>query len=190
MALFKRFDIWSVCDGLDEIMDYLYNGNEKGSIYWDYYSEQINELANIAGEMYGELQEIRYRLSYQYNLPYKNLEFCEDDLAMDGHTDISWWNTAACMLSDTDMAELLEEREGNYGYSDLEEEKAKRIRALGRLTKKQQMALYTEVTGFLTRYLELYAAFDTIRAVINELEFHQSAVVKDGKVTLPEGAYL
>ena len=60
MALFKRMDIWSVYDGLDEIMDYLYNGNEKGSIYWDYYSEQLGELANIAGEMYEELQEIRY----------------------------------------------------------------------------------------------------------------------------------
>ncbi len=33
MALYKRMDIWSVYDGLDEIMDYLYNGNEKGSIY-------------------------------------------------------------------------------------------------------------------------------------------------------------
>lgn len=189
MALFKRMDIWSVYEGLDEIMDYLYNGNEKGSIYWDYYSEQLGELANIAGEMYEELQEIRYRLSYQHDLPHKNLEFCEDDLALGGHTDISWWNTAACMLSDTDMAELLE-REGNYGYSDLEQEKAKRIRALERLTKKQQMALYTEVIGFITRYLELYAAFDTIRAIINELEFHQSAVVKEGKVTLPGEAYV
>ncbi len=32
MALYKRMDIWLVYDGLDEIMDYLYNGNEKGSI--------------------------------------------------------------------------------------------------------------------------------------------------------------
>ncbi len=58
MALFKSMDIWSVYDGLDEIMDYLYNASEKESIYWDYYSDQLNELANIAGEMYGELQEI------------------------------------------------------------------------------------------------------------------------------------
>lgn len=189
MALFKRMDIWSVYDGLDEIMDYLYNGNEKGSIYWDYYSEQLNELANIAGEMYGELQDIRSRLLYKYDLPCKKLMFCGDDGVSDGHTDISWWNTAACMLSDTDMAELLE-REGNYGYSDLEQEKAKRVRALERLTKKQQMALYTEVIGFITRYLELYAAFDTIRAIINELEFHQSAVVKEGKVTFSGEAYV
>lgn len=189
MALFKRMDIWSIYDGLDEIMDYLYNGNEKGSIYWDYYSEQLNELANIAGEMYEELQEIRSRLSYKYNLPDKKLEFCEDDMGIGGHTDISWWNTAACMLSDTDMAELLE-REGNYGYSDAEQEKAKRIRSLERLTKKQQMALFTEVLGFVTRYLELYAAFETIRAVINELEYHQSAVVKNGNITFPDEAYV
>lgn len=189
MALFKRMDIWSIYDGLDEIMDYLYNGNEKKSIYWDYYSEQLNELANIAGEMYEELQEIRGRLSYKYDLPYKRLEFCEEDQGLNGHTDISWWNTAACMLTDTDMVELLE-GEGNYGYSDVAQEKAKRIRALERLTKKQQIALYTEVLGFITRYLELYAAFETIRAVINELEYHQSAIVKDAKVTLPGEAFV
>lgn len=189
MGLFKKLDIWSVYEGLDEIMDYLYNGNEKNSIYWDSYSEQINEMANIAGEMYGELGEIRHRLFYYYDLPYKNLEFCKDDMVNGGHTDISWWNTAACMLSDTDMACLLE-NEGNYGYSDVGKEKVKRIRALERLTKKQQMALYTEVLGFIMRYLELRAAFETILAVINELEYNQSFTVKNGEVNIPNAAYV
>lgn len=189
MGLFKKLDIWSIYEGLDEIMDYLYNGNEKNSIYWDSYSEQINEMANIAGEMYGELGEIRYRLSYQYNLPYKKLEFCEDDMANGGHTDISWWNTAACMLSDTDMVYLLE-NEGKYGDSDAGKEKVKRIHALEHLTKKQQMALYTEVTGFIMRYLELRAAFETILAVINELEYNQSFAVKNGKVKMPDVVYV
>lgn len=189
MGLFKKLDIWSVYSGLDEITDYLYNGNEKDSIYWDNYCEQINEMANIAGEMYEELGEIRHRLSYRYDLPHKKLEFYEDDLALGGHTDISWWNTAACMLSDTDMACLLE-NEGYDGYSDAGKEKMKRIRALERLTKKQQMALYTEVCGFIMRYLELRAAFETILAVINELKYNQSFAVKNGEVKMPDAAYV
>ena len=190
MGLFKQFDIWSINDGLEEIMDYCYNGNEKESIYWDNYSEQINELANIAGEMYDELLSIRNRLGFRYDLPYKKMDFYEEDAVSPGHTDISWWNTAACMLSDTDMVSLLE-GEGNYRYRDEEWEKEKRIRALERLTKKQQMALYTEVIGFITRYLELRAAFETILAVINELDYHQSfAVGRQGEVRIPDGAYV
>ena len=46
-----------------------------------------------------------------------------------------------------DMVELLE-GENVYG-SDIWEEKNKRIKALERLTKKQQMLLYTEVIGFI-----------------------------------------
>lgn len=189
MGLFKKMDIWSIYDGLDEIMDYLYNGNEKSSIYWDHYCEQLNEMANIAGEMYEELVELRHRLFYQYDLPCRNLEFCEDDLALGGHTDISWWNTAACMLSDVDMVSLLE-GEGRYRCSDVEIEKQKRIRALERLTKKQQMALYTEVIGFIMRYLELRAAFEAVVSVINELEYHQAFAVKNGELQVPASAYV
>lgn len=54
-------------------------------------------------------------------------------------------------------------------------EKQKRITALGRLTK-QQLFLYTEVIGFITRYLELSAAFDITKAVIYEFDYHQSAL--------------
>jgi len=69
-------------------------------------------------------------------------------------------------------------------------EKQKRISALNRLTKQQQMLLYTEVTGFITRYLELSAAFETIEAVIAELDYHQSAMKGNGSVTLPQSAYV
>lgn len=168
---------------------YLYNGNEKNSIYWDRYSEQINEMANTAGEMYEELRGIRQRLFYHYGLPYKKLEFCEDDMANGGHTDISWWNMAACMLSDADMVCLLENEE-NDGYFDVEKEKMKRIHALECLTKRQQMALYTEATGFIMRYLELRAAFETILAVINELEYNQSFAAKNGEVKVPDVTYV
>ena len=66
----------------------------------------------------------------------------------------------------------------------------KRIAALNRLTKQQQMFLYTEVIGFITRYLDLSAAFETIEAVITELDYHQSAVNGNGVVTLPQSAYV
>ena len=48
MALYKKLDLWSITDGLDRMMDYCYNGNEKGSPYWGYYYEQINELSIAA----------------------------------------------------------------------------------------------------------------------------------------------
>ena len=69
-------------------------------------------------------------------------------------------------------------------------EKQKRISALNRLTKQQQMLLYTEVIGFITRYLELSAAFDTIEAVISELDYHQSTMKGKNGVTLPQSAYV
>ena len=52
------------------------------------------------------------------------------------------------------------------------------------------MLLYTEVIGFITVYLELSAAFDTIEAVINELDYHQSAMKGKDGVTLPQSAYV
>lgn len=68
-------------------------------------------------------------------------------------------------------------------------EKQKRFATLNRLTK-QQMFLYTEVIDFITRYLELSAAFETIEAVIAELDYHQSAMKGNGGVTLPQSAYV
>lgn len=184
MALYKKLDLWSVSKGLDKMMDYYYNGNEKGSPYWDYYAEQINELCNMASDLYLELQDIKSSLWYQ--MPDKKIDFCgEDDSSQ---TAIAWFNTAAAMLSDTDMAELLEHE--NIYCADEGAEKQKRITALSRLTKHQQMLLYTEVIGFISRYLELSAAFDTIEAVINELDYHQSAVKGKGEVALPQSAYI
>lgn len=186
MGLFKKLDLRSITEGLEKIMEYEYNGNEKDSQYWDYYTDQINEMSIIAADMYSEImQGIICKLEYQ--MPWKEIAFCDEDKS--SQTAIAWWNTAACMLSDTDMAELLE---GEDIYlSDFEREKEKRIKALERLTKKQQMMLYTEVIGFTTRYLELTAAFETITAIIQELDYHQSAMQgKDGDVKLSQSAYL
>ena len=35
--IYKKLDLWSITDGLDRMMDYCYNGNEKSSPYWGYY---------------------------------------------------------------------------------------------------------------------------------------------------------
>lgn len=184
MALYKKLDMWSIFDRLEKIIDYCYNGNEKNSFYWDCYYDQINELCNIASDMYVELQDIESRLWYQ--MPVKKIAFCsEDDCSQ---TATAWFNTAAAMLSDTDMIELLEKE--NIYCADEWVEKQKRISALNRLTKQQQMFLYTEVIGFITRYLELSAAFDTIKAVINELDYHQSIMVGKEGISLPRSAYV
>lgn len=185
MGLFKKLDFSSVTEGLEKIMDYEYNGNEKDSQYWDYYIDQINEMSILAADMYNEImQGIIPKLEYQ--MPYKEVAFYDED---EGRQAIAWWNTAACMLSDTDMTELLESED--IYCSNTFDEKRKRIRALERLTKKQQMLLYTEVIGFIFRYQELTAAFETITAAIREFDYHQAMVSgKDGDVRLPDSAYL
>ena len=76
------------------------------------------------------------------------------------------------MLSDVDMVALIDSENPMF-YGDYEEEKEKRIRMLEHLTKRQQMQLYTEVVGFILRVNELVAAFETITAVIRELDYHQ-----------------
>lgn len=185
MGLYKKLDFWSVMDGLDKMIDYYYAGNERESQFWDYYSDQINELGIVAADLYEELQKIKMDLWYK--LPDKKIDFCDEDECT--QTAIAWFNTAACMLSDTDMKELLESE--NVYEDDYAREKEKRIKALQRLTKDQQMYLYTVVIGFITRYLDLQSAFDVITSVINELEYHMAFKQNpDGSFTLPDSAYL
>ncbi len=184
MALYMKLDLWSIMDELEKMTDYYMDGNERGSIYWDYYSDQINELGIAAADMENEIEELKSKIWYQ--MLAKEIEFCDADSCT--MTAICWFNTAACMLSDTDMQALLES-ENNY-EEDFIREKEKRIRALERLTKKQQMFLYTEVVGFITRFLQLKSAFDVITSCIRELEYHQSFVVKKDGISVPDAAYL
>lgn len=186
MALFMKLDLWSIMDELDKMTDYYIDGREKESIYWDFYSDQINDLGIAAADMLSEIEGLKRKIWLQ--MPEKQIDFCgEDSCTM---TAVSWFNTAACMLSDTDMAALLE-GENNY-VGDYDREKEKRINALERLTKKQQMFLYTEVVGFIMRFLQLKSAFDVIMSCINELEYHQSFAVNKGGsgVLLPDAAYV
>lgn len=184
MALFKKLDLWSIQEELEKVVDSYYDAPEKKNQYWDYYSEQINEMGIIAADMMGELMDIKN--SIWYKLPAKKVFFCPEDECT--QTGIAWFNTAACMLSDTDMTVLLE-NEGDYTTDD-EKGRELRIKALGRLTKEQQMWLYTTVIGFITRFLELMAAYETITAVIRELDYHQSAINGKNGVSLPDSAYV
>lgn len=187
MGYFKKLDYWSLRDGLEQIQEYCYNGNEKDSQYWDHYSELINDMSCIAADMWNELDNLMNKMDYQ-DLPWKDINFCREDES--SKTAVAWFNTAVCMLSDIDMPELLE-GEDNWDWDASWKEKDKRIKALERLTKKQQMYLFTVVIGFITRYLELRQAFDNIISLINELDYHQSFVInKDGEITPSEAAYL
>lgn len=85
-------------------MDYCYNGNGKDSPDWDYYFDQINELCNMASNLYVKLQDVKSRLWYQ--IPTKKIAFCDEDDC--SQTAIAWFNTAGTMLPDTDMTEFLE----------------------------------------------------------------------------------
>ena len=139
----------------------------------------------MASDLWNELNRLKEKLGYE--LPYKNVEFyAEDECQQNG---IAWFNTAATMLSDTDMTVLLENEE--IYCSDEAKEKQKRINAFEKLTKKQQVFLFTEVIGFITRYLELQAAFDAITNTVNELDYHQSFIKSNkGELQLSEAAYL
>lgn len=185
MGMFKKYDFWSINEKIDEIIDYYFNGNQKESQYWDHYSELINEMSCIASDMCSELQDIKTEMGFK--LPFKDTNFCDEDECT--QSAIAWFNTAACMLSDIDMTAIIDNEE-IYG-SDETQEKEKRIKALDRLTKKQQMYLYTKVIGFIMRYFELVQAFENVTSLIAELDYHQSFVINDnGDIGTPDAAYL
>lgn len=188
LGLYKSLDYWSILENLGKIENYYYDslyGDE--SSYKEYYSDQIIELANVASELYQELEGLIAQ-TLPFDILYNKNIYLDDE--KEKRFSIVWFDTVTCMLYDIDMEAMLN-NECIYDYEDLEEEREKRIRKLDRLTKKQQMLLFTNVMGFITRFLELQAAFDTIVAIINELNFHQSFIVnKDGAADAPGAAYL
>lgn len=187
MGLFQKLDMWSIVDELDKMTNYDINGNVNDSPYYDFYQEQILELSNISADMSEELL-YKIRAGIHRELPCVEYDFYNEDKSR-AQTEVTWFNTAACMLSDVDMKTLLE-NEDIYEYSDIALEKSKRIRALEKLTKKQQMFLYTEVVGFIMRFLQLKAAFDVITFTIAELDYHQSFIIKKDGVVVPKAAYV
>lgn len=61
---------------------------------------------------------------------------------------------------------------------------------MGTADKKAADGFIHGSNGGDMRYLELRAAFETIRAVINKLEYHQSFAVKNGELKMPDVAYV
>ena len=39
LALFQKLDLWSIMEELEKMTDYYMDGNEKESLYWDFYSD-------------------------------------------------------------------------------------------------------------------------------------------------------
>lgn len=183
----NRLDYWSIRNNLEKMYDYFTEGyfeRLKGDYKYEY-EDLIFELSGFASEMWDELDALVDRIDRE--MPYKFLEFYEDDVSS---TAVSWWNTAACMLTDIDMEWLIENERGLEESFDLYKEKQKRLSALRRLTKNQQMQLYTYVIGFVFRYLELKMAFDMIIGLIGELEHHRAFENKKGELQPPQSAYL
>lgn len=188
LGFYRRLDYWSIADGLDKIENG-YHGTtyEKKSQYKEYYLDLITELANLAGEMYVELEHL-----VEQSIPYEIL--CNKNLYLDDGkkkwSSIIWFDAVTCILNDINM-EVMLDNEGIFDYDDLAAEQNKRIRKLNQLTKRQQILLYEKVIGFVTRYMELQSSYETTMAVISELDYHHSFIVKkDGSLQAPGAAYL
>ncbi|NSW90241.1 MAG: hypothetical protein HPY74_06100 [Firmicutes bacterium] len=176
-------DYWSIDKELTKIMEYQWN-YRGGSQYYDFYEEQINEMANIAGDMYNELMEAIRQLDR--NLPWKDVDFYVDDEYR--KSGVAWFNTALALIDDIDMVMLL----ANEGvWSDEIKEKEKRLKVIDKLTKLQIKILLGITFNYLHRFLKLKSAFDTIVAVINELDYHQSILQGKGiDIIFHDAAYL
>ena len=188
MGFYRRLDYWSIVGGLDKIKNCYHDTiYEKKSQYKEYYLDMITELANLAGEMYIELEHLVEQSIPCEILCNKNPYF--DDEKMKGFS-IVWFDAETCILNDIDM-EVMLDNEGIFDYDDLAAERNKRIRKLNQLTKRQQILLYEKVIGFVTRYMELQTSYEATLAVINELDYHHSFIVKkDGSLCTPGAAYL
>lgn len=188
MGFYRRLDYWSIAGGLDKIENCYHDTiYEKKNQYKEYYLDMITELANLAGEMYIELEHLVEQSIPCEILCDKNPYF--DEEKMKGFS-IVWFDAETCILNDIDM-EVMLDNEGIFDYDDLAAERNKRIRKLNQLTKRQQILLYEKVIGLVTRYMELQTSYDATLAVINGLDYHHSFIVKkDGSLCTPGAAYL
>lgn len=130
MGLYKQLDWWSITDMVDEIMEGIGNKCFCDSEYAGYYDELLTEMANAAGDLWCDIENIKNDI-YSHDIPWKTRKFAEED--EETETAAFWFNTVALTLTETDVSALFE-RENNY--ADTESEKEKRIRMLERLPKK------------------------------------------------------
>lgn len=184
MGLYKELDWWSMSDKLDQIMEGKGSRCFKNSEYADYYDELLTEMANIASDFWMEFEEIKTQI-FNRGIPFKTRKWgTKDD---DTENAAFWFNTAALVLSQTDI-ETLFDLEENYG--DYDTEKRKRINLLEKLPKKDFIWLVLETSNIIIRFLELDGAWETIKGTINELDSRQAFVKDKDGLKAPKASYL
>ena len=171
-------------DMIDEIMEGHGNRCFHNSEYAGYYDELLTEMANLAGDLYCDIMEIKSQINYR-DIPYKIRKYAEED----GETENAafWFNAVALTLTETDVSRLFC-REDNI--EDYEKEKQKRLKMLERLTKKDFMWIVQTVSNLIFKYLDLCGAWQAIKGTIDELDSRQAFIKDKGGMKEPKAAYL
>lgn len=184
MGLYKPLDWWSITDMVDEIMEGRGNRCFRNSEYAGYYDELLTEMANAAGELWCDIEQIKGDICH-HEIPWKARRFAEED--DETETTAFWFNTVALTLTETDTS-MLFARENNY--EDEDREKGKRLRMLERLSKKDLLWIVPTVGNLIFRYLDLCWAWEAIKGTIDELDSRQAFIRDEEGLREPKAAYL
>lgn len=177
-------DYGSIMERLGDIDSYHWE-HEQSEYYADY-ADLFNELALLAADLYNDLEHLAWKLERAGDRVLPSRRRMAGTERFRGST---WFNVAVSILSETDM-DILLENEGVWDTDDVEDERARRRRAVMALTKEGMFFLFTEVFNFLTRFIQLSLAFEAICGSIDELERLNSFREHNGVPQLPRSAYL
>lgn len=161
-TLLQNLSINDIQTSLEEVSDagdyYGYDGSSMGE-YYEEYRELFNELAMGASDLGDALCQIE-----EY----------------DGDAFAGWDDCTVALLGDVwkvlgyDAAEMdyfaaLDPWEENQGVKEAE-------KRLLRLTKAQLIHLFRQVMVALVAYMDIKGSFDTLSAVVNELDSRAAAM--------------
>ncbi|MDR3302938.1 MAG: hypothetical protein LBS86_00830 [Treponema sp.] len=158
------FDTDTIQRALERMIEYSY-AHPAESMYRDYYAEIITELEDSAGALYEQLQTLYYRY------------------------DSGLFDDIVALLTYSTMSAIMDS-DGVYDSWAEHLLKQKRRAALLRMRKEEMLDAITDVQAFIHRYLQLSCSFRTIEGVIDELDFHQSAVNSRSGVRLNDAAFV
>lgn len=184
MGLYKPLDWWSITEMLDEIMEGQGNQCFRKSEYVGHYDELLTEMANTAGDLYGDIMEIKDQISYR-DIPCKTRKYADEDRETENAA--FWFNAVALTLTETDVSRLFCRVDS---VEDYEKEKQKRLKMFERLTKKDFMWIIQTVSNLIFRYLDLCGAWQAIKGTIDELDSRQALIKDKGGMQEPKAAYL
>lgn len=164
-TILQNLNLSDIRDSLQEIYEsgdyYGYDGDSMGE-YYEEYRELFNELSLGAYDLFEALGEIE-----EY----------------DGETFAGWNDCTVALLGKTQNVLGYDVVETDY-YHMLQYEQELGMqeaqKRLERLTKKQLIDLFRRVMVTLVSYLDIKAAYDTLNAVVCELD-NRAAAMKDGK---------